>query len=299
MRVKNDDDDSLRRARADALANMSSPSTTPSVRVAAVGASTNRARRTTTTTTTTTTKRMQLEERIDEVETTTTRGRGRREVLRIAATCVGMGISSSIGRSGERVARASTPGETSPEDAMLREARARVGRAREDVAKALKLLEPYVRDDDDDDDATSSSSSSEERRTLPLKELNALLATSPAIRALEEDAVVIDALTSKAAPLDDVEKRAWNSVNAEEWLTQSSTTTLPAKRPNDFLCAVFSCYNDPRAPPSTEMLLTLRLAKDGVKMGLRNDARITAGGLTASLTDVLEKMDDYLSLVDG
>ena len=286
------------RADADALANMSSPSMTPSVRVAAVGASTNRARRTTTTTNPPTTKRMQLEERIDEVETTmsttTTRGRGRREVLRIAATCVGMGIPSAIGRSGERVARASTPGETSPEDAMLREARARVGRAREDVAKALKLLEPYVRDDDDDDDATSSSS-----RTLPLKELNALLATSPAIRALEEDAVVIDALTSKAAPLDDVEKRAWNSVNAEEWLTQSSTTTLPAKRPNDFLCAVFSCYNDPRAPPSTEMLLTLRLAKDGVKMGLRNDARITAGGLTASLTDVLEKMDDYLSLVDG
>ena len=285
------------RADADAVANMSSPSMTPSVRVAAVGASTtNRARRTTTNPPTT--KRMQLEERIDEVETTTTttttRGRGRREVLRIAATCVGMGISSSIGRSGERVARASTPGETSPEDAMLREARARVGRAREDVAKALKLLEPYVRDDDDDDDATSSSS-----RTLPLKELNALLATSPAIRALEEDAVVIDALTSKAAPLDDVEKRAWNSVNAEEWLTQSSTTTLPAKRPNDFLCAVFSCYNDPRAPPSTEMLLTLRLARDGVKMGLRNDARITAGGLTASLTDVLEKMDDYLSLVDG
>ena len=284
---------------------MSSPSMTPSVRVTAVGASaTNRARRTTTTTTNPpTTKRMQLEERIDEVETTTTttttRGRGRREVLRIAATCVGMGISSPIGRSGERVARASTPGETSPEDAMLREARARVGRAREDVAKALKLLEPYVRDDDDDDDATSSSSSSSERRTLPLKELNALLATSPAIRALEEDAVVIDALTSKAAPLDDVEKRAWNSVNAEEWLTQSSTTTLPAKRPNDFLCAVFSCYNDPRAPPSTEMLLTLRLAKDGVKMGLRNDARITPGGLTASLTDVLEKMDDYLSLVDG
>ena len=284
------------RARTDALANMSSPSTTPSVRVAAVGTSTNRARRTTTTTNPPTTKRMQLEERIDEVETTTTTTttRGRREVLRIAATCVGMGISSSIGRSGERVARASTPGETSPEDAMLREARARVGRAREDVAKALKLLEPYVRDDDDDDDATPSLS-----RTLPLKELNALLATSPAIRALEEDAVVIDALTSKAAPLDDVEKRAWNSVNAEEWLTQSSTTTLPAKRPNDFLCAVFSCYNDPRAPPSTEMLLTLRLAKDGVKMGLRNDARITAGGLTASLTDVLEKMDDYLSLVDG
>lgn len=179
---------------------------------------------------------------------------------------------------------------------MLREARVRVGRAREDVANALSLLEPYLRQDNDDE----MTSTSTEQRGLPLKELNKLLTTSPAIRALEEDAVVIDALTSKSAPLNDTEKRAWSSVNAEEWLTQSSTTTLPlTKRPNDFLCAVFSCYNDPRAPPSTEMLLTLRLAKDGVKMGLRNDARITAVGLTASLTDVLEKMDDYLAVVDG
>ena len=54
-----------------------------------------------------------------------------------------------------------------------------------------------------------------------------------------------------------------------------------------------------RHPWLVEMLLTLRLAKDGVKMGLRNDARITAVGLTASLTDVLEKMDDYLAVVDG
>ena len=45
-----------------------------------------------------------------------------------------------------------------------------------------------------------------------------------------------------------------------------------AKRPNDFLCAVFSCYNDPRAPPSTDALLSLRLTRDGVRMGARGDS---------------------------
>ena len=237
----------------------------------------------------------------DNFDTTnkTTRERGRREVLLSTTTLIGMGVYSLTEPRAEFVAEASTSSEMmtmNPEDEMLREARARVGRAREDVANALSLLEPYLRQEDNE--MTSPSTSGDGR--LPLKELNKLLTTSPAIRALEEDAVVIDALTSKSAPLDDTEKRAWSSVNADEWLTQSSTTTLPlTKRPNDFLCAVFSCYNDPRAPPSTEMLLTLRLAKDGVKMGLRNDARITAVGLTASLTDVLEKMDDYLAVVDG
>lgn len=229
----------------------------------------------------------------------TTRARGRREVLLTTVTLIGMGVSSLTEPRAHFVAEASTSGEMNPEDEMLREARARVGRAREDVASALSLLEPYLRQEEDDDE-TMTSTFTEQQRGLPLKELNKLLTTSPAIRALEEDAVVIDALTSKSVPLNDTEKRAWSSVNAEEWLTQSSTTTLPmTRRPNDFLCAVFSCYNDPRAPPSTEMLLTLRLAKDGVKMGLRNDARITAVGLTASLTDVLEKMDDYLAVVDG
>ena len=268
---------------------------TTTTRVSPFVASTNRRHRT---------KRMQTQRQLKKSEnfdTTheTTRERGRREILLSTATLIGMGVSSLTERGANFVAEASTSDEMTtmnPEDEMLREARARVGRAREDVANALSLLEPYLRQEDDE--MTSPSISGDGR--LPLKELNKLLTTSPAIRALEEDAVVIDALTSKSAPLDDTEKRAWSSVNAEEWLTQSSTTTLPlTKRPNDFLCAVFSCYNDPRAPPSTEMLLTLRLAKDGVKMGLRNDARITAVGLTASLTDVLEKMDDYLAFVDG
>ena len=57
-----------------------------------------------------------------------------------------------------------------------------------------------------------------------------------------------------------MERRARRGV-----VDDAPTTTLPmAKRPNDFLCAVFSCYNDPRAPPSTDALLSLRLTRDGV-----------------------------------
>jgi hypothetical protein len=107
--------------------------------------------------------------------------------------------------------------------------------------------------------------------------------------------VALDAV-AKARPLEDWEREAWRGVREDEWLTQSQTTTLPmAKRPNDFLCFVFSCYNDPRAPASTEVLLTMRLAKDGVAMGQRGDKRITDLGLAASLDDVLEKLDAYLA----
>jgi hypothetical protein len=47
--------------------------------------------------------------------------------------------------------------------------------------------------------------------------------------------------------------------------------------------AVFSCFNDPRAPPSTDLLLSLRLLGDGVSMGLRGDARINSEGLGFSV----------------
>lgn len=36
---------------------------------------------------------------------------------------------------------------------------------------------------------------------------------------------------------------------------------------NDFLCFVFLCYNDFRVSVSMEVLLTMRLVKDGVAMG--------------------------------
>jgi len=164
--------------------------------------------------------------------------------------------------------------------AALEEARA----ARDDVARARAAL--------GDVDASASAASTSER--LPLKEISAALNTS-AVKNLERNAAALDAV-AKARPLEDWEREAWRGVRDDEWLTQSQTTTLPVvKRPNDFLCFVFSCYNDPRAPASTEVLLTLRLAKDGVAMGRRGDKRITDLGLAASLDDVLEKLDAYLA----
>lgn len=130
---------------------------------------------------------------------------------------------------------------------------------------------------------------------LPLRELDKKL-KSAAARELERSAETIDAFVS-SAPLEDWEQKAWKGVKDEEFLTLSTTERLPmARRPNDFLCAVFSCYNDPRAPPSTDALLSLRLTKDGVAMGLRGDPRITFEGMEASLDDVLEKIDAWLAL---
>ena len=71
------------------------------------------------------------------------------------------------------------------------------------------------------------------------------------------------------------------------------------ERTNDFLCFVFSCFNDPRAPPSTDALLSLRLLTDGVAMGLRGDERITAEGLTLSVQDVREKLAAYADVVEA
>ena len=37
---------------------------------------------------------------------------------------------------------------------------------------------------------------------------------------------------------------------------------LGIERPNEFLCFLFSCFNDPTAPPSTDILLSLKLLED-------------------------------------
>jgi hypothetical protein len=162
--------------------------------------------------------------------------------------------------------------------AGAREARARVAEARATLDASLE----------DEDDANANAP--------PLREIASLL-NADAVKRLEANAIVIDAAVA-SAPLTEEERLAWRGVRDDEWLTTRSTTRLPAKRPNDFLCAVFSCYNDPRAPPSTDALLSLRLTKDGVRMGLRGDSRITAVGLAASLDDVLEKLDALLALVE-
>jgi hypothetical protein len=63
--------------------------------------------------------------------------------------------------------------------------------------------------------------------------------------------------------------------------------SVELKRDYCVSCAA-PCLADPRAPPSTDVLLSLRLLGDGVAMGLRGDDRITSEGLTLSVEDVSE-----------
>ena len=188
--------------------------------------------------------------------------RGRRRWMLALATTPGwrLAVASS--------ARAATM--------RLEEAIASVRAAREDIARARESL-----------------AGASEGEKLPLREIARALGSQ---RAIEAACETIDEYV-RDAPLSEAEREAWKRVKDEEFMTQSASTTLPmARRPNDFLCAVFSCYNDPRAPASTDALLSLRLTRDGVSMGLRGDSRITAEGLGASLDDVLEKLDAYLAL---
>lgn len=194
------------------------------------------------------------------------------------------------------LALASTPGwrlafasSATAATTRLEEAIAVVRAAREDIARARESLAARG----DIAIARESLAGASEGEKLPLREIARALGSQ---RAIEAACETIDEYV-RDAPLSEAEREAWKRVKDEEFLTQSASTTLPmARRPNDFLCAVFSCYNDPRAPASTDALLSLRLTRDGVSMGLRGDSRITAEGLGASLDDVLEKLDAYLAL---
>ena len=137
--------------------------------------------------------------------------------------------------------------------------------------------------------------------SLPLKELKYRL-TAGSLSELPDIVLKLDRLID-STPLEDWETTAWTSVLEEtqgsNFRNRSSRWHIPGvERTNDFVCAVFSCFNDPRAPPSTDMMLSLKLLSDGVNMGLRGDPRISAEGLILSLDDVLEKVNAYVNLVD-
>lgn len=137
--------------------------------------------------------------------------------------------------------------------------------------------------------------------SLPLKELKSRL-TAGSLSELPDIVLKLDRLID-STPLEDWETTAWTSVLEEtqgsNFRNRSSRWHIPGvERTNDFVCAVFSCFNDPRAPPSTDMMLSLKLLSDGVNMGLRGDPRISAEGLILSLDDVLEKVNAYVNLVD-
>jgi hypothetical protein len=136
--------------------------------------------------------------------------------------------------------------------------------------------------------------------SLPLKELKSRL-TAGSLSELPDIVLKLDRLID-STPLEDWETTAWTSVLEETQGSNFRNRTgwnIPGvERTNDFLCAVFSCFNDPRAPPSTDMMLSLKLLSEGVNMGLRGDSRISAEGLILSLDDVLEKVNAYVNLVD-
>ena len=134
----------------------------------------------------------------------------------------------------------------------------------------------------------------------PLREMKKRL-SSGAIADLPAAATRLDRFID-APDLEDWEQAVWSSVS-EETRGSRDIGSITGKRlgnverTNDFLCFVFSCFNDPRAPPSTDALLSLRLLTDGVAMGLRGDNRVTAEGLTYSVEDVREKLDAYVDVV--
>ena len=136
--------------------------------------------------------------------------------------------------------------------------------------------------------------------SLPLKELKSRL-TAGSLSELPDVVLKLDRLID-STPLEDWETTAWTSVLEETQGSNFRNRTgwnIPGvERTNDFVCAVFSCFNDPRAPPSTDMMLSLKLLSEGVNMGLRGDSRISAEGLILSLDDVLEKVNAYVNLVD-
>ena len=137
--------------------------------------------------------------------------------------------------------------------------------------------------------------------SLPLKELKSRL-TAGSLSELPDVVLKLDRLID-STPLEDWETTAWTSVLEEtqgsNFRNRSPRWHIPGvERTNAFVCLVFSCFNDPRAPPSTDMMLSLKLLSDGVNMGLRGDPRISAEGLILSLDDVLEKVNAYVNLVD-
>ena len=136
----------------------------------------------------------------------------------------------------------------------------------------------------------------------PLQDLKLRLRSKPLLD-LTSAAQKIDKYID-IVPLDNWEEVIWMSMEDDRYGYRSdrkmSARRLPGiERPNDFLCFLFSCFNDPRAPPSTNMLLSLKLLEDGVDMGIRGDRRINAEGLSSSVSDVKEKLEAYLTFLES
>ena len=64
--------------------------------------------------------------------------------------------------------------------------------------------------------------------------------------------------------------------------------------PDDPLCLVYSCVNDPRSPPSIDVLYALKLLDEGLAT-----SGVTAVGLLGNVNDAIDKLSVYRVLVDA
>ena len=66
--------------------------------------------------------------------------------------------------------------------------------------------------------------------------------------------------------------------------------------PDDKLCLIYSCVNDPSAPASINTLYSLKLFDEGLRAAAKGE-RATPEGLSFVARDVLEKLATYRALV--
>mmetsp|Transcript_21935 Transcript_21935/g.36614 ORF Transcript_21935/g.36614 Transcript_21935/m.36614 type:complete len:106 (+) Transcript_21935:2-319(+) len=99
--------------------------------------------------------------------------------------------------------------------------------------------------------------------------------------------------------MEEWEEQAWDTMGYMEAPTGYRKVVTPIGRTNAFLCLVLACFNDPRAPASTDTLLSLKMLTEGIRLGRQGDARVRAEGLLSNVEDILQKLDYFLGLIES
>jgi len=92
------------------------------------------------------------------------------------------------------------------------------------------------------------------------------------------------------APLEEWEERTYEDLPPVGAAADGGRTVAIPWGPNEFLCAVFSCFNDPRQGAAVDARLSFKMLEDGLAMAERGDPRVTADGLSQNVADVREKL---------
>lgn len=98
--------------------------------------------------------------------------------------------------------------------------------------------------------------------------------------------------------LSEVERATWLDL-LPSMESETQGRLLPnVSRPNELLCAVFSCQNSPRQPAGTDSLLTVSMLRKGIELGSKGDKRATALGVLSTAEAAMEKMDSYIAFLE-